>query len=38
MKSYVFENISLNFCYTIQLMHYSHFKTQSLQRLKPIKR
>ena len=24
-------------CYTIQLMHYSHFKTQSLQHLKPIK-
>ena len=24
-------------CYTIQLMHYSHFKTQSLQNLKPIK-
>jgi hypothetical protein len=23
-------------CYTIQLMHYSHFKTQSLQYLKPI--
>jgi len=28
---------ALNFCYTIQLMHYSHFKTQSLQHLKPIK-
>jgi hypothetical protein len=25
-------------CYTIQLMHYSHFTTQSLQHLKPIKR
>jgi len=25
------------FCYTIQLMHYSHFKTQSLQHLKSIK-
>jgi len=24
-------------CYTIQLMHYSHFKTHSLQNLKPIK-
>ena len=24
-------------CYTIQLMHYSHFKKQSLQHLKPIK-
>jgi hypothetical protein len=24
-------------CYTTQLMHYSHFKTQSLQHLKPIK-
>jgi len=24
-------------CYAIQLMHYSHFKTQSLQHLKPIK-
>ena len=24
-------------CYTIQLMHYSHFNTQSLQHLKPIK-
>jgi hypothetical protein len=24
-------------CYTIQLMHYSHFKTQSLQHLKLIK-
>jgi hypothetical protein len=24
-------------CYTIQLMHYSHFKTHSLQHLKPIK-
>ena len=24
-------------CYTIQLMHYSHFKIQSLQHLKPIK-
>jgi len=24
-------------CYTIQLMHYSHFKTQSIQHLKPIK-
>jgi len=23
-------------CYTIQLMHYSHFKTPSLQHLKPI--
>jgi hypothetical protein len=23
--------------YTVQLMHYSHFKTQSLQHLKPIK-
>ena len=23
-------------CYTIQLMHYSHFKTHSLQHLKPI--
>ena len=23
-------------CYTIQLMHYSHFKTQSLQHLNPI--
>ena len=28
---------TLNTCYTIQLMHYSHFKTQSLQHLKPIK-
>ena len=27
----------LSFCYPIQLMHYSHFKTQSLQHLKPIK-
>jgi hypothetical protein len=25
------------FCYTIQLMHYLHFKTHSLQHLKPIK-
>jgi len=25
------------FCYTVQLMHYSHFKTQSLQHLNPIK-
>ena len=24
-------------CYTVQLMHYSHFRTQSLQHLKPIK-
>jgi len=24
-------------CYAIQLMHYSHFKTQSLRHLKPIK-
>ena len=24
-------------CYTTQLMHYSHFKTQSLPHLKPIK-
>ena len=24
-------------CYTIQLRHYSHFKTHSLQHLKPIK-
>jgi hypothetical protein len=24
-------------CCTVQLMHYSHFKTQSLQHLKPIK-
>ena len=24
-------------CYTIQLMHYSHPKTQSLQHLKPLK-
>jgi len=24
-------------CYTTQLMHYSHFKAQSLQHLKPIK-
>jgi hypothetical protein len=24
-------------CYTIQLMHYSQFKTHSLQHLKPIK-
>jgi len=24
-------------CYTVQLMHYSHIKTQSLQHLKPIK-
>jgi hypothetical protein len=24
-------------CYTIQLMHYSHFKTHSLQHFKPIK-
>jgi len=24
-------------CYTIQLMHYSYFKTHSLQHLKPIK-
>jgi hypothetical protein len=24
-------------CYTIQLMHYSHFKTHSLLHLKPIK-
>jgi hypothetical protein len=24
-------------CYSIQLMHYSHFKTHSLQHLKPIK-
>jgi len=24
-------------CYTIQLMHYSHCKTHSLQHLKPIK-
>jgi hypothetical protein len=24
-------------CYTIQLIHYSHFKTYSLQHLKPIK-
>jgi len=24
-------------CYAIQLMHYSHFKTQSLQYLKSIK-
>jgi len=24
-------------CYTIQLVHYSHLKTQSLQHLKPIK-
>jgi hypothetical protein len=25
-------------CYTIQLMHYSHLKTHSLQHLKPIKK
>jgi hypothetical protein len=24
-------------CYTIQLVHYSHFNTHSLQHLKPIK-
>jgi hypothetical protein len=24
-------------CYTIQLMHYSHFKTHSLRHLKPLK-
>jgi hypothetical protein len=24
-------------CYTIQLVHYSHFKTNSLQHLKPIR-
>jgi len=33
----VFKLIS-NTCYTIQLMHYLHFKTHSLQHLKPIKR
>jgi len=30
------QNINKGTCYTIQLMHYSHFKTQSLQHLKPI--
>jgi len=34
-KKKKFENASI--CYTIQLMHYSHFKTHSLQHLKPIK-
>ena len=28
---------SCHTCYTIQLMHYLHFKTQLLQHLKPIK-
>jgi len=27
----------IHICYKIQLMHYSHFKTQSLQHLKQIK-
>jgi hypothetical protein len=26
-----------NTCYTVQLTHYSHFKTHSLQHSKPIK-
>ena len=30
-------NLVLFFFFSIQLMHYSHFKTQSLQHLKPIK-
>ena len=37
---YICNNICANVyktCYTIQLMHCSHFKTQSLQHLKPIK-
>jgi hypothetical protein len=32
-----FVNSKIYTFYTIQLMHYSHFKTQSLQHLKPIK-
>ena len=31
------DKICHSVCYTIQFMHYSHFKTHSLQHLKPIK-
>ena len=36
-KSLLSHRACCHTCYTIQLMHYSQFKTQSLQHLKPIK-
>jgi hypothetical protein len=36
-KSLLSHRACCHTCYTIQLMHYSRFKTQSLQHLKPIK-
>jgi hypothetical protein len=35
--NWICEYYETHFCYTIQHMHYSHFKTQSLQHSKPTK-
>ena len=36
-KTLIFYEKDHRICYTVQIMHYSHFKTHSLQHLKPIK-